>query len=105
MHIQIVNFNLKDLDHDGYVAMCKELAPAFGQVPGLISKTWLSDPDTNTYGGVYVWRDRAAMEAFGRSELFAAVASHPNLANLTSRDFGTLEAPGAVTRDFGARAA
>lgn len=105
MHIQIVNFNLKNLSREGYETMCKELAPAFIAVPGLISKTWLSDPDSNTYGGVYFWRDRAAMLAFAKSKLFNAVASHPILANLSSRDFETLEEPGKTTRGFGDKAA
>ncbi|MGH3144571.1 MAG: GNAT family N-acetyltransferase, partial [Rubrobacter sp.] len=28
------------------------LAPAFADLPGLVSKTWLADEETNTYGGV-----------------------------------------------------
>ena len=42
-------------------------------MPGLISKVWLANPATNTYGGVYTWRDRASMEAFARSELFQGI--------------------------------
>ena len=53
MHIQIINFNLKDLSEEDYQAAGEELAPAFADVPGLISKVWLANSETNTYGGVY----------------------------------------------------
>jgi heme-degrading monooxygenase HmoA len=98
MHIQIVNFNLKDLSDRDYRTACDGWAPAFAAVPGLISKVWLADEATNTYGGVYSWADRAAMEAFASSDLFKAVVGNPNLVNITSRDFSVLEGPGVVTQ-------
>ncbi len=106
MHVLIVNFNLKDMSHEEFLAVCDELAPAFAAVPGLIAKVWLSSPETNTYGGVYRWVDRAAYEAFTASELFAAVASNPHFANITAKDFDVLEGPSAVTgvRDAAAAA-
>lgn len=105
MHIQIVNFHLKDLNEEAYAAVCDQVAPSFAEVPGLISKVFLANPETNTYGGVYTWRDRQAMEAFARSELFAAVAENPHLTGLSSMDFGILEAPTAVCRGLAAVAA
>ena len=63
MQVQIINFNLNGIDEAGYRALCDELAPVFGAMPGLLSKVWLADAETNTYGGVYLWEDRAAMEA------------------------------------------
>lgn len=98
MHIQIVTFQLKDLSYDDFVGVCEQIAPAFAAIPGLISKVFLADREGGTYGGVYTWQDRAAMQAFSRSDLFAGVANNPNLTGLTSRDFAVLEAPTAVTR-------
>ncbi len=98
MHIQVVNFQLKDMGEGEFRALCDELAPAFGALPGLVSKVWLADAASGTYGGVYTWADEASYVAFTRSELFAAVASNPHFANVTSRDFGVLEAPTRVTR-------
>jgi hypothetical protein len=97
VHIQVVNFNLKGLSDRDYRVACDGWAPAFAAVPGLLSKIWLADEATNTYGGIYTWIDRSAMEAFASSELFTAVVSNPNLANITSRDFSILEGPGVVT--------
>lgn len=105
MHVQIVNFQLSGITEEQYRTICDELAPAFAATPGLISKVWLADADTNSYGGVYVWRDQAAMEEFQAGELFKAVLSHPNLSGISSQDFGVLEAPTAVTSQLPALAA
>ena len=98
MHIQILNFQLNDIDDQQYRQDCDECAPAFAEVPGLISKIWLADPSTNTYGGVYTWASRDKMDEYAKSDLFRAVASNPNLAGIISIDFGVLEDPTTVTR-------
>ena len=98
MHIQIINFNLKDATEEQYLKICDELAPTFGSMPGLLTKYWLADTASNTYGGVYIWKDHAAMSAFLVSKVAAAVISHPNLTNVTSKDFSILLAPTRVTR-------
>lgn len=93
MHIQVVSFNLKNMSDGEYRKWCNELTPTFASMPGLISKVWLADKATNTYGGVYTWRDRSAYEAWVKSDLFQAVGKHPNLTNISSRDFGIIEEP------------
>ena len=98
MHIQIVNFHLKDMTEDEYTRLCDQVAPAFADLPGLISKVWLANPATNTFGGVYTWRDQQAMHDFAKSDLFNTVATHPNLAGITSSDFAVMEVPTALTR-------
>lgn len=97
MHVQVVTFHLKDLSDADYRSACDGWAPAFAAVPGLLSKIWLADEATNTYGGIYTWVDRAAMAAFAESDLFKAVAANPNLADITSRDFSILDGPGVIT--------
>ncbi|MCI0441537.1 MAG: YdhR family protein [Chloroflexi bacterium] len=98
MHIQVVNFNLKGISDAEFRRACDEqFAPAFASMPGMIYKVWLANAETNTYGAVYAWRDRKAMEEFMKSELFNVVANHPNFANITSKDFGVLEGPTRVT--------
>lgn len=98
MRIQVVNYNLKGMSEGEFIKVCDELAPVFASVPGLVSKVWLADPSTNTYGGVYMWRDRQAMEAFAKSELFQGMATNAHFANLNFRDFAVLEGPTRVTR-------
>jgi Putative mono-oxygenase ydhR len=91
MHAQIVTFTLTDLDEAGYRALGAELAPAYAQLPGLLAKIWLASPETNTYGGVYFWDDRAAMDRYLDSDLLRTVTSSPHLADLISRDFHIYE--------------
>jgi hypothetical protein len=98
MRIQIINFALDGIDHETYSDKCSALAPAFAAVPGLSAKLWLSDPETNTYGGVYVWDDADAEAAFAASDLFAAIAGNANLTQVTSRVFDVLPGPTATTR-------
>ena len=105
MHIQILKYHLKDLSEDEYRVLCDQSAAAYAQVDGLISKIWLADPETNTYGGIYIWRDRSAMQEFSKTALFQTVAAHPNLSGITSEDFAVLEAPTRVTRGLPGAAA
>ena len=101
MHVQIVSFHLKGMTEHEFRAMSDELAPTFATVPGLISKTWLADADTNTYGGVYLWDNKASCRAYQASELFNTVKSHPKFADVVSREFGVLDGPSKVTRASG----
>ena len=98
MHIQVINFNLDGIDRTEYEAVCDELAETFAALPGLISKHWIANDDTNTYGGIYIWESRDAYQSFLNSELFAGVGANPALANVESKDFGVIEAPTRITR-------
>jgi len=96
--IQVVNFNLEDMSDADYRTTCDGLAPELARVPGLVSKVWLADEASNTYGGVYTWVDPEAMDAFARSDFFTAFATDRHFANITSAVFGVLEGPSQVTR-------
>ena len=93
MHIQIINFNLDGIGRSEYDQVCDGMAQTFVDVPGLISKHWLANDGTNTYGGVYAWESKDAYEAFIASELFAAIGGNPALAHVSSLDFDVIEAP------------
>lgn len=97
MHTLIINFHLQGISHDQYQEACGELADTFAAIPGLISKQWLANEETNTYGGVYLWRDREAMEAYKGSEIFSQVANNPAFDDVTATDFAILEGPSKVT--------
>jgi hypothetical protein len=97
-HIQLVTFQLAGLDPDAYRAQCEHSAPAFTKIPGLRAKTWLANPSTNTYGGVYAWENREAMQAYLSGPIFAALLANPGIAHVRTRDFDVLEAPTEITR-------
>jgi hypothetical protein len=97
-HIQLVTFQLAGVEPDAYRAHAEAAAPAFTDIPGLRAKAWLADPSTNTYGGVYAWESRQAMEAYVSGPIFGALLANPGMANVTTRDFAVLEGPTEITR-------
>lgn len=97
MHISVFDYRIREIDDAGWSAVCDELAPAFADVPGLLSKVWLHG-DGDVRGGVYVWSDREAYLAFLDSDLGRALGDHPNIADLTMRNYGVDDAPTRVTR-------
>ena len=98
MHIQIINFHLKGTSEEDYRRQCEIVAPALANLPGLVSMVWLANSETNTYGGVYVWRDRQAMEDYKKTDIYKGMAANPNFEGVTISDFVVLENPTRVTR-------
>ena len=105
MHVAILTFNLGTVTKEQFLATCDELAPKLAATPGLVSKVWLADPSANTYGGVYTFRDRAAFDAFARSDFAKGLASNPTVSGMVMRDYSVLEGPTRVTRGLPASAA
>jgi len=97
-HIQLVTFKLAGLDPDAYRAHCEDAAPAFAEISGLRAKAWLANRATNTYGGVYAWENREAMEAYVSGPIFGALLANPEMVDVTTRDFAVLERPTEITR-------
>jgi len=97
MHVLIVNFNLRGLDEAQYERLCDEVAPAFAKIPGLLNKLWLKNSDTGTYGGVYIFESRDALNRFQESDLFRSLAVNKSLMHITADDFEVLAAPTRVT--------
>ena len=98
MHILVINFNLKGIGDEDYRGLVEPIAPAFAGLPGLVSKTWLANAETNTYGGVYVWSDRGAMEACKETDIYRGTQANPHFENVSVKDFAVLEAPTYITR-------
>src|SRR5262245_49370694 len=97
-HIQLVTFHLAGLEPAAYRAGCEASAPAFTEIPGLRAKAWLANSSTNTYGGVYAWESREAMEAYVSGPIFGGLLANPGIAQVTTRDFGVLQRPTEITR-------
>ena len=98
MHVLVVNFNLKGITEEDYLGLVEPIAPAFAGLPGLISKTWLANAETNTYGGVYVWSDHGAMEAYKSTDIYKGMQANPYFDNVTVTDFAVVENATRVTR-------
>lgn len=91
MHVQIVTFGLNGVTEEQFHDFCSGEAATFAALPGLLGKIWLRSPDGSTYGGIYLWRDRAAHDDYVRGEIWRSVAGDPSLAGVKSDDFEVFE--------------
>lgn len=105
MQILVINFGIRGLSDAELRALATQLAPAFKAVPGLERKYWLADPDSGTYGGVYVFDGAASIDAYLEGDLFTGLKANPNVTNVTVRRFGTIEEATAITQPEPAAAA
>jgi quinol monooxygenase YgiN len=76
----------------------KPYADAIATVPGLIRKTWMADFDTATFASVYVWKDKASMDAFMASPAIAKVAAEPFIKDLVITAIPVHEGASRITR-------
>ena len=99
MQAQLITYQLKDISQAEYLKqMVEPDAPVIAQVPGLISKVWLTDEEKNTFGGFYLWESKSAMENFMHSDLVKAVVSRPFVQNVSSVDFEVNQEASLITR-------
>jgi heme-degrading monooxygenase HmoA len=98
VHVQIITFGLKGISEEDYSKMAEAVAPAIAAMPGLVSKAWLANLETNTYGGAYIWQDREAMKAYAETEVFKGMATNPRFEGVAVKDFAVLENPTHITR-------
>jgi hypothetical protein len=88
MHAPVITFGLNGITEEQFREACGAHAPTFANLPGLLAKIWLRDPETNTYGGLYLWDDQEPYERYIKGEVFNAIKADQNLKNVESRDFG-----------------
>ena len=62
MHAQVVTFGLNGITEEQFHEAVAGDAPVFANMPDLLGKAWVRDPETNTYGGLYLWADQDAYE-------------------------------------------
>src|SRR4029079_16146478 len=99
MQAQLITYQLTDSSQADYLTqMVEPDAPVLANVPGLLSKVWLADEQKNSFGGFYLWEDKAAMEAFMHSDLVKAVVSRPFVQNVSSVDFEVNQTAASTTR-------
>ena len=91
MHIQIVTYRVEGVSDADFVEANREFAAAMAAVPGLLAKVWLREPAGDGYGGLYLWRDREAYEAFLASELWAEVLNDASMLDMKTADYDVME--------------
>ena len=81
-----------------YRHIASAVAESFARVPGLRWKIWIVDEQKREAGGVYLFEDQRALEAFAASDLAKTIATHPALKNVTMRASDVMPEETAVTR-------
>jgi hypothetical protein len=98
MHVQVITFKLDGIDDAAYQAHAEQNAPAFVALPGLRRKIWIANRQANTYGGIYMFEDIAAMRAYQSGKIFQGLQANPHMVDVTVTDFSVLAGPTKVTR-------
>jgi hypothetical protein len=98
MHLQVITYTVSGMTEAEWQRATEPAAPIIGAMPGLIAKTWLADPATNTYGGVYLWESVEDSERYLDSDFVRDFAANPAIADLTARTFAVWEEHSRITR-------
>lgn len=80
-----------------------DVARRVAEVPGLLWKLWLHDPDARECVGVYRFEDRAAADAYVAGPI-AHFRTVPGYTGITPRVFDVIEENSAITRAPGLEA-
>lgn len=74
------------------------LSGAIATVPGLLWKVWMVNDHGREAGGIYLFSDGPAMDAFLNSEILCAIISQPALSDFSVKQFDVLQGMTAVNR-------
>lgn len=97
MEALIVTFTT-DASEEAFTAATAGHAPVFTDVDGLLAKIWIVDPESTTYGGIYLFRDRAALDAYLESDLFKSILAEPSFEGANYRRYQVIEELTAKTQ-------
>jgi hypothetical protein len=94
MHAVLVSFD-SSASFDDLVEPFTNYAWAMANVPGLLSKTWLTNG--STVGGFHIFVDQESADQYFESEMYAGVLANPAFSNFEVRQFDVLEELSAIT--------
>lgn len=83
---------------DQYVDAVTPMAEDLSKVPGLQWKIWTLNETESEAGGIFLFEDIAACNAFLGSPLAAAITGHPALSDFNVKQFDVMDKQTAVTR-------
>ena len=96
MHAQVVTFGLNGITEEQFREACEADTQTFANLPGLLAKVWLRDPESNTYGGLYLWADQQTYERYIKGEVFDSIKADQNLNRTRSELHKATSAAAAV---------
>ena len=76
--VLVISFTF-DLETDDYIAEVSPLTDAFAALDGQMWKIWTINEEESRGGGIFLFEDAAARQAYLDGELFGMVQAHPAL--------------------------
>ena len=98
MVIVQINYCYRGARADREQRYTDELAAKFLKVAGLDWKIWLELPDEPRVGGIYLFEDRAAADAYLAGPIVAGLRANPEVYDLECRVFNVRERMSEITR-------
>ena len=86
MHILVINFNAETTP-DQFNDLVKEDAPIFAAIDGLIHKNFIFNHEEKTYGGVYMFESKKALNAYLDSDIYKSIIENPDWSNHLIRHY------------------
>ena len=86
MHILVINFNAETTP-DQFNDLVKEDAPIFAAIDGLIHKNFIFNHEEKTYGGVYMFESKKALNAYLDSDIYKSIIENPDWYNHLIRHY------------------
>ena len=86
MHILVINFNAETTP-DQFNDLVKEDAPIFAAIDGLIHKNFIFNHKKKTYGGVYMFESKSALNAYLDSDIYKSIIENPDWSNHLIRHY------------------
>lgn len=95
-YILQVNYR-RDLSRSPDAAELQAVADAIAATPGLRWKIWLFNESTGEGGGIYLFEDVSALNAFVHGPIATTLKTDPRFSDLSVKSFGIMEELSALT--------
>jgi hypothetical protein len=92
-----VNFKFS-VSPEQYAEAVAPLAEPISDVQGLLWKVWIMNPEEHEAGGIHLFADQAALEAYAGSEIVDGILNHPALSEFGVKTFDVMQEYSRTTR-------
>ena len=86
MHILVINFTA-DATPEQFDALVQQDAPVFVEVHGLKHKYFLSNHEDKTFGGVYMFETKKALDAYMSGDIYKSIIENPDWSDHLVRNY------------------
>lgn len=92
-----INFRVA-ASREAYQAACTKVASAIAEVPGLLWKSWVYNQAAQEAGGIYLFEDAPALNAYLQGPIVAGLKSNPVFSEMSIKRWEVLPELSATTR-------